>query len=267
MTEPELKLILGSYLSGVRAKEVAALNAAIAQATVLEACGLPADGAAVITELKRDLNAKLAAMPPLDMVKCAHDVNSAIEWMSHAFERCNDLVGSAMERLTKVTESLKGLKPAGELNSLAEATIAERLTRGELLTKQAADDLVTGAVAAAKRDALATFELCAARKESLTAFGLTAPEAAVLGLPQAEWDPVLEAAKGAAKQLTSLGLDATAQELCGLPWLPAAQRDERLKFIALGAKQKASSGTDPMLLPEKKPAAPAGVPGDVAGCC
>lgn len=269
ITSPDaVSLQLANFLGAADRRERENLEALIAKAAVFEKCALPADGLTAISALKGELNAALAKLKdqPLDMVKCAQEVGGALEWLNESYQRCSQIYGMAMEKLTAALASVQGMKPASELNALVETEVTARVGRGDLLTKEKHTDLLTGAVAAARKDGQDAARRIAARTTELNTAGVPLPGEDVLGLPDDQFALVFASAKKVTTELNSIGLAPTGN-LAGLPWDKEERVIERMADLKAGAVAAGASGKtfrDPMEAGGAAPA-PATVHG-VVGC-
>lgn len=152
----------------------------------IDLAGVPDEMKALITRLKTDMDAALAALPPIDQVPAALEASQALNWISDTVRRMQEFSASMMEGVTKLRNDL--VLKATALNALET-----RVTNGELVESTEV-----------QRQMAEYRKLSALRRQEMQTCGLPVPVMDdILQGTDDEWKQKITEAKGRREKLAT----------------------------------------------------------------
>ena len=151
----------------------------------IDLAGVPEEMKNLISRLKADMDAALAALPPIDQVPAALEANQALNWISDTVRRMQEFSASMMEGVTKLRNDL--VLKATALNALEE-----KVAKGELVERSELD-----------RQMSDYRKITALRRQEMQTCGLPVPVSDdILQGTDDEWKSKIAEAKGRREKLT-----------------------------------------------------------------
>jgi hypothetical protein len=198
-----------------------------------------------IKALHDSLNEKLKSLPPIEQVAGAQQASWALECLSDTVQRVQTYAQGLFARLEQLGTEYAGKMT--ELNALKQQT-----EDGTFVSKDKAKELAATARQDGAKEATDRLkpELLGVRRKAIELAGLPPAPDAILELPQADFDPRLDAAKANVTKLGEKGLKLGGKGdswVKSTAWLGATEFAGQLKTIEEILPAPTGGRIDPLL--------------------